>query len=77
MSAVSQPGEESLSGCCPLSSPGAAADRQLLLWTEMLNIGHHTVEGCWSHELNAGVPGEKLGFGEWGLGAGCPGGVSM
>lgn len=39
MPAGSQTGEGSLASCCPLSSPEAAAERQLLLWTEMLNGG--------------------------------------
>lgn len=34
MSAISQPGEGSLTGHCPL-----AADRRLFLWTEMLSAG--------------------------------------
>ena len=39
ISADSRPGEGSLSGRCPLSFPGAAADRRLLLRTETLNAG--------------------------------------
>lgn len=40
-SAVTQPGEGSLVGHCSLCSPGAAADRQLVLLAEILNVGEN------------------------------------
>ena len=56
ISAVSQSAEGCLSGHCPLCSPGATADRQLLLWTETLNAGrvrsmHRDAEYGWTVKL--------------------------
>ena len=63
MSAVYQPGAGSLSGRCLLSSAAAAADRRLLLWTEMLNAGRvRSVEAAerYSHETTFSSVHEKV-----------------
>ena len=47
-SAVSQPGENILASHCPLSSSGATADRQLVLWTIIVELRSELV---WTEQI--------------------------